>query len=157
MGDRTTCTLGILRTNLEEVLAIFAAAKHPFHIMYTGEFDSSPIVQAEFPEVNYANLWCAETLVAAGIPYNWAWSDGMSYDAGEKFVRFDKNGDLNVVEVAACDEDTIPIDLLVKNLNNYTDLRDAIIEHIFKNEVEPLSAIHAENGKIYKLKHLLTT
>jgi len=104
MGDRTTVTLDIRKTDFERIKG------EPWfeHGEDEEEYAQGDIVLVSIihHEVNYGELPFLEHLAERGIPYDVRWEAGGGYTAGYGFLRFTPEGKAKLIEYN--DEDENP-------------------------------------------------
>ena len=146
MGDRTTVTLTILKSQQDEAL------KH-FDFVADEAWLDEPLAYHQFYEVNYGTLDFLDKLKAAGIAYESEWDHGSEYGPGVKSVRFTADGDVVEKEVYNS-ECSIDVHDLMALLDKPKKLKDLI-----KSTHQAVSVLPWENqeeyGKIYRAKQLI--
>lgn len=150
MGDRTRVTLTVLRSQAEKAQELFSEG-------YESE-DTIPsdslLYSWEFDEVNYGRLPFLGGLKTAGIAYDSGWDNGDAYSSGYASCRFSSEGEL-VQKHLYDNEDSIPLSLLTRLLNEPETLRQKILDTIQERTVLPWD--HQEEfGKLYRMKQLIT-
>jgi hypothetical protein len=148
MGDRTTVTLTVLKSQEADAQNIFDSDSE-----YRSE--NGVLVECTFHEVNYGNLDFLDQLQEAGIAYDSRWEAGSNYGAGCDYCRFTPDGDV-VLKGISDDYRNPSIDLLMKKLDDYAALKAFIIEHHIEVTV-PGWENQEEYAKIYKVKKLIST
>ena len=150
MGDRTRVTLTVLRSQAEKAQELFSEGYesedtvHSDSLLYSWEFD----------EVNYGRLPFLSGLKTAGIAYDSAWDNGDEYSSGYASCRFSSEGEL-VQKDLYDNEDSIPLSVLTRLLNEPETLRQKILDTIQERTVLPWD--HQEEfGKLYRMKQLIT-
>lgn len=150
MGDRTRVTLTVLRSQAEKAQELFSEGYesedtvHGDSLLYSWEFD----------EVNYGRLPFLGGLKTAGIAYDSGWDNGDEYSSGYASCRFSSEGEL-VQKHLYDNEDSIPLSVLTRLLNEPETLRQKILDMIQERTVLPWDH-QEEYGKLYRMKQLIT-
>ena len=150
MGDRTTVTLTVLKSQKDEAITIgLADGYEPDHVS-----ESNHLAHIAYYEVNYGELTFLPQLTAAGIAFDSDWDHGGDYSAGTEFSRFTSEGEIK--------EFSYSNDMYNPNLGTCMGLigdPEKLVQYILDhhNKVTPLPWDNQEAfGKIYRTKQLLT-
>lgn len=159
MGDRTNVTLTILASQAKEAGKIMG---------YLPEKSSGVLTEFFFDEVNYGELDELPLLQGAGIAYDSDWGSGGEYREGCQSCRFSPEGEMEITEVYA-GEENVSIDKLMTIIEKndpdseeaadhsalYQELETLILDHHAK--VTPRSWENQEEyGKIYRTRQLIS-
>ena len=151
MGDRTTVNLYVLRSQAQRAQKLFSK---DFESEEQVMLDGSYLFSWSFEEVNYGELPFLSELTAAGIAFDSAWDNGDEYSSGYASCRFSSEGEL-VQKDLYDNEDSIPLFVLTRLLNDPETLRQKILDTIQERTVLPWD--HQEEfGKLYRMKQLIT-
>lgn len=148
MGDRTRVTLTVPTAQAE-------AAHEFFDEDDVGNTSTiGELTTFDFYEVNYGELKFLGDLATAGIAYDSEWDNGDEYSSGCASCRFSSEGEL-VQKHLYDNEDSIPLSVLTRLLNEPETLRQKILDTIQERTVLPWD--HQEEfGKLYRMKQLIT-
>ena len=150
MGDRTRVTLTVLRSQAEKAQELFSEGYESEDTIAS----DSLLYSWEFDEVNYGRLPFLGGLKTAGIAYDSGWDNGDAYSSGYASCRFSSEGEL-VQKDLYDNEDSIPLSVLTRLLNEPETLRQKILDTIQERTVLPWD--HQEEfGKLYRMKQLIT-
>lgn len=150
MGDRTRVTLTVLRSQAEKAQELFSEGYESEDTIAS----DSLLYSWEFDEVNYGHLPFLGGLKTAGIAYDSGWDNGDTYSSGYASCRFSSEGEL-VQKDLYDNEDSIPLSVLTRLLNEPETLRQKILDTIQERTVLPWDH-QEEYGKLYHMKQLIT-
>ena len=149
MGDRTSVTLTVLRSQA-------AKAQELFSEDYASDEDVSGdllLYSWEFEDVNYGELQFLDLLEAAGIAYDSDWSNGSEYESGCASCRFTPEGKA-IEKHLYGDNDNLPLYVLKQLMDDPVALRQRIVDLIEEHTV--LSWDDQETyGARYRMRQLL--
>jgi hypothetical protein len=155
VGDRTTVTLTVLKSQFDAVKAITvntADSDNEF------ELNGFEFVDLIFDEVNYGDLnrgtkWL-DMLMAQGIAFDSRWESGSEYGPGCEYCRFNDQGESVRLEIS--DSEVNPdLSTLMELIDNPAELKAFIQKH--HAESTPLPWTHQEEyGRRYRVKQLIT-
>lgn len=146
MGDRTTVTLTVLKSQSKE-------AEKLFYGQWDEGFDIEQFTQYVFNDVNYGNLDELPSLQNMGIAYNSRWDAGSNYGPGEETCRFTPEGELLIQTIG--DEYKNPcLKSLMEAINSHEMLKRIIMRHY--EEVTALPWDNQEEyGKLFRARRLI--
>jgi len=150
MGERTSVDLILMN----EVIPLLDRLPVKREFNYSGMTTGQQHTVFHFYEVNYGELEVADTLQCHGIPCCFHWDHGDSYGAGTKYLSFSPEGKRLVKEVYKA-EKSIPVEDLLKRIDDHTALKALILTH--KENIEPLEITpkQIDYGNIFLTKRLL--
>ena len=106
-----------------------------------------------FHEVNNGYLEEQHELTKQGIPYNYDWGNGDTYEAGSKYIRFTPEGEVQNVEYYEA-EINPPIEKLLELVDQPEELAQYVRQ--YSADITPLPWNNqVEYGKIYRTRQLL--
>lgn len=156
MGDRTTVTLTVLRSQADKAREIF---EHGQNVDIDFELNGVEYVDFTFNGVNYGDLdrgtkWLTK-LIENGIAFDSQWDAGSEYGPGVETARFTEEGGVERKEVS--DSFVNPsLEQLMALIDDHAKLKEYIQNHFV--EVTPLSWDNQEEyGKLYRARQLITT
>lgn len=155
MGDRTTVTLTVLRSQADEAKRITEHSQSE-----DNEFDLYGVefIDLIFHDVNYGDLnrgskWL-DKLMHEGIAFDSRWDSGSEYGPGCEYGRFTEEGESVRLEIN--DSDVNPdLGRLIELIDNHQALKAFIQEHAAERTPLPWNN-QEEFGKLYRAKQLIT-
>lgn len=147
MGDRTTVTLTILKSQSKEAEKLFLFNQ------LGSDFANEQFMEYVFHDVNYGNLSELPSLQNMGIAYTSRWEAGAEYGPGEETCRFTPEGELLIQTIG--DEYKNPcLKSLMEVIDNHEMLKQRIMKHY--EEVISLPWDNQEEyGKLFRTKRLI--
>ena len=145
MGDRTWVEIVVLKECLPQVKELLGN---------DGQItEEDELAALYFYEVNYGRIDEQDKLTNSGIPYNYAWGIGDTYDAGSKYIRFTPEGELVHIEYYEA-EINPPIEKLLELAEQPEELAQYVRKYSAEHTPLPWDN-QVEYGKIYRTRQLL--
>ena len=114
-----------------------------------GQYVDPEVIQARFPEVNYASLSFCEELIENGIPFNTDWGNYGDMYGGSQFCRYTEDGELDFKEIAEYEWNTISL----SSVERYITDPLALYKYV-KEQRERLTVLPWDNQEEYGLKYV---
>jgi hypothetical protein len=156
MGDRTTVTLTVLMSQVDEAKRIIEN-NHSEHAEF--EVNGVEFIDLIFNDVNYGDLnrgtKLLDMLMHGGIAFNSRWDSGSEYGPGCEYGRFTEEGESVRLEIS--DSEVNPeLNRLLELIDDYQALKAYIQEHAAERTPLPWEN-QEEYGKLYRATKLITS
>ena len=146
MGDRTWVEIIVLNESASLVKEILGD--------YVEIDERSSFTSFFFQEVKYGCVEEQDQLTERGIPYNYEWGTGDSYNPGSKYIRFTPEGNLQHIEYY--DNERNPsLEKLLELVPKPKELAEYVQQ--YANNITPLPWDNqVEYGKIFRTLQLIS-
>ena len=153
MGDRTYVNLTVLAIHEDRARALFGGYQPEDEETQWGLF------RFGFSEVNYGELPFLSALQQAGIAYDSCWADGDDYPAGNRYLRFTEDGQVQVLTTVESTEGLIELGQVLQQVRQQGQSLAGVETWLLEQQAHytPLPWIDQDTyGKRYRAIQLIT-